>query len=207
MKTQRILRLNRRQFLCGTGASVAAFSILPRGVLHAAQSLPAYGRLNVAGIGIGSQGGADIDAVAAEGHNVVALCDVDDGYAAKKSAQYPNASQFKDYRVMHGSHGGGGCRLLPDRLMDPYSGQNAPAQEIPRVKNHAWDWAEAIRTGRQAGSHFGYGGPLTQAALLGAIAIRFPGQALRWDNTKAQFSNHDAANAYVHPEYRQGWSL
>jgi hypothetical protein len=109
--------------------------------------------------------------------------------------------------IMHGSHGGGGCRLLPEKLTDQYTGKNAPAQKIPRVKNHAWDWVEAIRTDRQAGSHFGYGGPLTQAALLGAIAIRFPGETLRWDNTQARFSNHDAANAYVHPEYRPGWSL
>ena len=207
MKNQPNFRINRRRFLYGTSASVAAFSMLPGGVLRAAQGFSSNEKLNVAGIGIGSQGGADIDAVAAEGHNVVALCDVDDGYAATKFAQYPKARQFKDFRVMHGSHGGGGCRLLPDRLMDQYSGKNAPAQKIPRVKNHAWDWAEAIRTGRQAGSHFGYGGPLTQAALLGAIATRFPGQTLRWDNTKAMFSNHEAANAYVHPEYRPGWSL
>jgi predicted dehydrogenase len=109
--------------------------------------------------------------------------------------------------IMHGSHGGGGCRLLPDKLMDQHSGKNAPAEKIARVKNHAWDWTDAIRTGRQAGSHFGYGGSLTQAALLGAIAVRFPGQTLKWDNAKARFANHEAANAYVNPEYRQGWSL
>ena len=64
--------------------------------------------------------------------------------------------------IVHGSHGGGGCRLLPEKLMDQYSGKNAPAEKIARVKGHAWDWIEAIRTGRQAGSNFGYGGPLTQ---------------------------------------------
>ena len=80
--------------------------------------------------------------------------------------------------IMHGSHGGGGCRLLPESVMEQYSGKNAPPEKLPRVKNHHWDWAEAIRTGRQAGSNFGYGGPLTQAALIGAIAIRFPGQTL-----------------------------
>src|SRR5204863_1762165 len=40
------------------------------------------------------------DAIAAEGHNIVALCDVDAKYAAPKFAQYPKARQFKDYRVM-----------------------------------------------------------------------------------------------------------
>jgi predicted dehydrogenase len=109
--------------------------------------------------------------------------------------------------IVHGSHGGGGCRLLPERVADQYSGKNAPTEKIPRVKNHAWDWIEAIRSGRQAGSNFGYGGPLTQAALLGAIAIRFPGQTLKWDDKKARFTNHDAANAFVHPAYRKGWKL
>ena len=109
--------------------------------------------------------------------------------------------------IMHGSHGGGGCRLLPDKLMDQYSGRNAPAEKIPRVKGHHWDWLEAIRTGRQAGSHFGYGGPLTQVALLGAIAIHYPGQKLQWDEQKVRFTNNDAANAYLNPGYRQGWSL
>jgi predicted dehydrogenase len=109
--------------------------------------------------------------------------------------------------IMHGSHGGGGCRLLPDAVADQFGGKNAPAEKIPRVKGHHWDWIEAIRTGRPAGSHFGYGGPLTQVALLGAIAIHFPGQTLQWDEQTARFTNHEAANAYLHPGYRQGWSL
>jgi predicted dehydrogenase len=109
--------------------------------------------------------------------------------------------------IMHGSHGGGGCRILPDKLMDQYSGKNTPAERIPRVKNHTWDWIEAIRTGRPAGSNFAYGGPLTQAALLGAIAIRFPGQQLAWDDKAARFTNHQDANAWVNPPYREGWRL
>jgi predicted dehydrogenase len=92
--------------------------------------------------------------------------------------------------IVHGSHGAGSCYITPDALMDEYSGQNAPPQTIARVKNHAWDWLEAIRTGRQAGSNFDYGGPLTQAALLGAIAIRFPGQTLEWDDQAMRFTNH-----------------
>ena len=97
--------------------------------------------------------------------------------------------------------------VLPDTLLEQYSGNNAPAQKIPRVKGHAWDWAEAIRTGRKAGSNFDYGGPLTQVALLGLIAIRFPGQTLNWDDKAARFTNNSAANAYLNPSYRRGWKL
>ncbi len=109
--------------------------------------------------------------------------------------------------IVHGSHGAGGCRLIPETLMEEYSGKNAPAEKIPRVKNHMFDWIDAIRNGREAGSHFGYGGLLTQAALIALIAVRFPGQTLKWDNKKGRFTNNDAANAFIKTTYREGWKL
>jgi predicted dehydrogenase len=450
--------INRRRFLHQAGAGVALFNILPGSLAGAAEHLSPNAKLNIAGIGIGSQGGSDIGEVAGLGHNIVALCDVDQNYASKQFAKYPNAKRFTDYRVMldkmgkeidgvvigtpdhthavitmeamrhgkhvycekplthsvhevrevmaaarkykvvtqlgnqghssgsirrvcewvwagavgqvhtihagcdafknvycqipnlaklaeqhevpkgldydlwigpvpfrpysplwvpwnwrgwmpfgggvigdwichvldpsfwalnldapstvlaeatdydpakhgltypsgtkitfefparkgrgavklvwhdgnitipkprdfptdekvpgtgailfgdkgmivHGSHGGGNCHLLPESLMEQHSGKNAPTEKIPRVKGHAWDWAEAIRTGRQAGSNFDYGGPLTQVALLGLIAIRFPGQTLKWDNKAVRFTNNKEANAHLHPAYRSGWRL
>src|SRR6184192_2157253 len=91
---------SRRQFLGAATAATALFYITPRNALKAGQRISANDKLNVAGIGIGGQGGSDIAAVAAEGQNIVALCDVDSKYAAKNFAKYPNARQFKDYRVM-----------------------------------------------------------------------------------------------------------
>jgi predicted dehydrogenase len=450
--------INRRQFLSGTTLGVAMFHILPARLVSGAERVSANDKINIAGIGVGSQGGGDIDAMAHEGQNIVALCDVDDNYAAKTFGRYPQARRFKDFRVMldqmgkeidgvvigtpdhthaviameamkrgkhvycekplthsvqearqlmagarkhkvvtqlgnqghssgsirrlcewvwagavgpvhtvhagcdafkhvycqlgnlakldqhydipssldyelwvgpvpfrpytpfwvhwnwrgwmpfgsgtigdwfchvidpsfwalrldaptsvkaevtdydpakhgltyppatritfqfpargdrgpitlvwydgnqtiprpkefskddqipgtgailfgdkgmivHGSHGAGGCYLTPEKLMDQYSGKNAPPEKLPRVKNHAWDWLEAIRTGRQAGSNFDYGGLLTQVALLGVIAIRFPGQSLQWDDQAMRFTNNDAANAFVQPAYREGWQL
>ena len=131
-----------------------------------------------------------------------------EGFAADENVPGTGAILFGEKgMIMHGSHGGGGARLLPDALNDQYSGRNAPRRTIPRVKNHAWDWIEAIRAGREAGSHFGYGGPLTQAALLGAIAVRFAGRTLQWDELGTRFTNHREANAYVRPPYREGWML
>jgi predicted dehydrogenase len=450
--------MKRRQFLRQTGLGITMFQMLPLIRVRGAQALSTNEKVNVAGIGVGSQGGSDIDAVAGEGHNIVALCDVDDDYAGKELAKYPKATRFKDYRVMfdkmgkeidgvvigtpdhthavialeamrrgkhvycekplahsinevralmkaarqykvvtqlgnqghssgsirqlcewvsagavgpvhtvhagcdafkevycqirnlgkleqtydvpksldydlwigpvpfrpytpfwvhwnwrgwmpfgtgtigdwfchvidpsfwalnldaptsvvaevtdydparqgltyppatkltfkfparnergpitlvwfdgnngiprpkdfsaddkipgtgailfgekgmivHGSHGAGGCYLTPEKLMDQHSGKNAPKQTIPRVKGHHWDWLDAIRNNRQAGSNFAYGGPLTQAALIGAIAIRFPGQTLEWDDKAMRFTNTQEANAFVNPPYRQGWEL
>jgi predicted dehydrogenase len=111
--------------------------------------------------------------------------------------------------IVHGSHGGASCHLLPEGLMEQYSGKNAPAEKIPRIQkeSHAGDWIDAIRAGRQAGSNFDYGGPLTQVALLGLIAIRFAGQTLQWDDQAMRFTNNEAANALVRASYRVGWSL
>lgn len=109
--------------------------------------------------------------------------------------------------IVHGSHGAGECYLVPQELMDQYSGKNAPAQKIPRIKGHYWDWAEAIRSGRQAGSPFSYGGPLSQVALLGLIGIRFPGQTLHWNEAQAKFTDNPAANPFLNPPYRKGWRL
>lgn len=109
--------------------------------------------------------------------------------------------------IVHGSHGAGSCHLVPDSLNERYAGKNAPAQKIERVKGHAWDWIEAIRTGRKAGSNFGYGGPLTEIALLGLIALRYPGKTLQWDSKSMRFTNHEEANKHVRSTYRPGWSI
>ncbi len=109
--------------------------------------------------------------------------------------------------IVHGSHGAGACHILPESLSDQYKGDHAPKQTIERVKGHHWDWLEAIRTGRPAGSNFDYGGRLTQVALIGAISIRFPGQTLNWDDHACRFTNNDEANKYINPPYRKGWRL
>ncbi|MBL9126979.1 MAG: Gfo/Idh/MocA family oxidoreductase [Verrucomicrobiales bacterium] len=109
--------------------------------------------------------------------------------------------------IVHGSHGGGNCVLFPESLMEQHAGKNAPPEKIARVKGHVWDWAEAIRNGRKAGSDFSYGGPLSQVGLLGLIAIKYPGETLHWDDAAMRFTNHEAANAHVNPPYRAGWTL
>ncbi|HOX38560.1 MAG TPA: Gfo/Idh/MocA family oxidoreductase [Candidatus Brocadiia bacterium] len=56
-------------------------------------------KLNIAGIGCGGKGSSDVDG-AAEGNNIVALCDVDDRQAGGTYERYPNARKYKDFRVM-----------------------------------------------------------------------------------------------------------
>ena len=92
------IRWSRRRFLASAVTSTAAFHIVPRHVLGGADQKPPSEKLNIAGIGVGGQGRGDLQRLQSE--NIVALCDVDAGYAARTFKAYPKAEVFKDYRVL-----------------------------------------------------------------------------------------------------------
>jgi predicted dehydrogenase len=106
--------------------------------------------------------------------------------------------------ITYGSHGASGVRLFPDEKMKAYK---QPEQKLPRPKNHYADWLRAVRSGQKAGSDFDYGGPLTELALLGIIAMRMMDKKLEWDSEKMRFTNSAEANAFLNPPYRKGWTL
>ena len=106
---------------------------------------------------------------------------------------------------MYGSHGAGSVRIFPEVKMKAYE---RPEPSLPRVKGgHHQDWLQAIRTGGKAGSNFDYGGPLTELARLGIIAMLLPSRKLEWDGPNMRFTNSDEANRLVNPPSRQGWTL
>jgi predicted dehydrogenase len=89
-------QLNRRDFLkrvvcTGSGLVILSNSRLVRGT-------EANEKLNVAGIGVGGRGAADVNGAASE--NIVALCDVDEKHAAQTFERYPEAKRYKDFRKM-----------------------------------------------------------------------------------------------------------
>ncbi len=90
--------VTRRDFVGLSGAAVAAMTIVPRHVLAGSGKTPPSEKLNLAGIGVGGMGQSNLAACANE--NIVALCDVDPGHAAKVLARYPQAKHYKDFRVM-----------------------------------------------------------------------------------------------------------
>jgi len=106
--------------------------------------------------------------------------------------------------IMYGSHGAGGVRIIPETKMKAYQ---LPAKTIPRVTGHQKDWLQAITKGTKAGSDFSYGGPLTEIALLGVIAIKLAGKKLEWDAQKMRFTNCPEADELINPPYRAGWTL
>ena len=79
-------------------------------------------------------------------------------------------------------------------------------QEDPHQKK---EWVEAIKANKpsMAYSNFDYASKLTEAMLLGNIAVRFAGEKLEWNAAKLQFTNSKKATALVSKEYRKGWDL
>ena len=108
-------------------------------------------------------------------------------------------------KIMYGSHGAGGCRLIPESRMKEY---RPPDKSIPRIRgSHYQDWLDAIREGRPANAGFDYGARLSEIGLLGMIAIRMDGLKLAYDETAMRFTNSEAANRYLTPTFRAGWNL
>lgn len=90
-------RINRRQALKTTAAAGAGFWLGTSAVSARAEESPNE-KMNLAVIGIGGRGRANLDGVA--GQNIVALCDVDDERAGDAYKIHPKAKKFYDFRKM-----------------------------------------------------------------------------------------------------------
>ena len=113
---------------------------------------------------------------------------------------------------------GGGSVLIGDKasLLLPHGGRLPPVvlidgkpadvklESVPAV-DHYGTWVDACKGGAKAGSNFGYSGPLSETVLLGSVAIRVPGETLKWDAAGLAIPNNKAANALLRKEYRKGW--
>lgn len=84
-------------------------------------------------------------------------------------------------------------------------------KEYPRPKlenrNHYHHFADACLGGEMTESHFAQSGPMTEAILLGTVAIRVPDQKLNWDAKAMKFPNYPEAERYLRRTYRDGWAV
>ena len=100
--------------------------------------------------------------------------------------------------------GGERPRLIPESKHREYK---FPARTLPRSIGHHEEWVRACKQGTPTESHFGFAGPLTEAVLLGSVAIRTGGEKLLWDSENMKVTNSEEATALLHYPYREGWSL
>ncbi len=99
-------------------------------------------------------------------------------------------------------------QLYPEQRAKDYG---APPKKLARSPGHHVEWIEACKGGSVAGSNFDVAGPMTEAILLGNVALRsqmrepLTRAALEWDAEKLAFTNNPAANQFLRREYRDGW--
>jgi len=94
---------SRRDFIKKSGLAVGAVTILPSHVVSGLGYTAPSDKLNIAGIGVGGMGFANLKNLKSE--NVVALCDVDWKYAKGCFDAYPKAKKYWDFRRMYDEMG------------------------------------------------------------------------------------------------------
>lgn len=121
------------------------------------------------------------------------------------------------------------ARLLPSSNMELF---NAPQPYLKRIEGdtsgHQNNFVEGCLTGVETSSDFQRSGPLTEAVLMGNLAIKafqykkykagkkagdwdpfeYPGRRkILWDGDNMKVTNWDMANEWVKGSYRKGWEL
>lgn len=90
--------ISRREFIGSAATAAAGLTLLPSRVVGGTRQLAPSDKLNIAGVGVGGMGRADLKYLASE--NIVALCDVDWRYAKACFDDFPKAKKYWDWRKM-----------------------------------------------------------------------------------------------------------
>lgn len=122
-------------------------------------------------------------------------------------ALYPGEKYPEEAAMLIGTEGalliphGGTPVLLPESKFKDY--------DYPELeeRNHYHHFVEACLDRAKTESYFAQTGPMTEAILLGTVAIRVPGKVLEWDAANMKFPNYPDAEKYLRRTYRKGWRI
>jgi len=94
-------KFSRRTFIATTATAAAGVTILPSNVIAGMGHKAPSDKLNIAGIGVGGMGFANLKNLASE--NIIGLCDVDWKYTGGNGVfdKFPGAKKYKDWRIMY----------------------------------------------------------------------------------------------------------
>jgi len=96
----------------------------------------------------------------------------------------------------------GAPKLYPQEKFADYAYQLADGQD------HFHGWLDGILSGKQPSDGFDYAGPLTEAVLLGNVAVRHKGQHLSWQAEPMQLKGpHGDLSKFLKRKYRKGWEI
>ncbi|WP_165749954.1 Gfo/Idh/MocA family protein [Cellulophaga sp. Z1A5H] len=121
------------------------------------------------------------------------------------------------------------ARLLPSETMSMF---NPPKPSLTRIEGdtagHAMNFVNGCLEGTATSSDFSKSGPLTEAVLMGNLAIKayqykelisgkkigdwepfaYPGRRkMLWDGENMRVTNYEKANEWVKGTYRKGWEI
>lgn len=99
--------------------------------------------------------------------------------------------------------GGNRPRLIPKSRMES---EKLPPETIPPSKGHHLEWIEACKGNGETRAPFSFAGPLTEAVLLGTVAVRTR-RTLEWDSQNLRVTNVPETNDFITKTYRKGWEL
>jgi predicted dehydrogenase len=103
-----------------------------------------------------------------------------------------------------------GALLLPHQSMPillPREKFKGVPQTIEKGPTHYHRFVDACLGGEPTLSHFMQTGPMSEAIILGTVAIRVPGVELKWDAKHLRIPNHPEANHLLRRTYREGWEV
>ncbi|MCY3024566.1 MAG: gfo/Idh/MocA family oxidoreductase, partial [Planctomycetota bacterium] len=130
-------------------------------------------------------------------------------------------------KIMCGSHGADGVRLIPESRMKDYA---KPPKTLARSIGHHREWIEACKGDKKTLCNFDYSGALIEHNLLALVSYRLGkpgkrteksadknappkeedvtlGMKLEWDAPSLKATNCPDADQYITKKYRDGWVL
>ncbi|MBL9201102.1 MAG: Gfo/Idh/MocA family oxidoreductase [Opitutaceae bacterium] len=106
--------------------------------------------------------------------------------------------------------GAEGSLLLPHQsgpVLLPKERFEATARPRLQPRSHFHHFVDACFGGEMVESHFLQTAPMTEAILLGTVAVRMPGTVLQWDASNMTVTNVPKAGVYLRRDYRNGWKV
>jgi predicted dehydrogenase len=101
--------------------------------------------------------------------------------------------------------------LLVPHVADPQLFPKSRFKDYPlpelTPRNHYHHWIDACLGKSTTAAGFDYSGPLTEAVLLGTVALLCAGRELAWDARRMEFTNVPEAHRHLRRTYRDGWEV
>ncbi len=106
--------------------------------------------------------------------------------------------------------GENGALLLPHtngpQLLPREQFTAAPRPQV-KGENHYHSFVNSILDNTPCESSFDISGAMSEAVILGTVALRSPGIKLDWDATALKITNSAEANSRLRRSYRDGWKI